>query len=286
MGPGRQHTHLYVLIAYWEKRESLSHLYVLLAYWEKRERGVVFSRPLSLTVVECVAWLASQSMRYYDLDGAQGRGEQRTRPTEREESRGAQHTCLPTPPTTASSAGPCPPRAARRQAGPLPGLVLGAGAPLARRGGRVPRRALRAAAPRRRRQRAASDFTPPQQARGTAARARRLLCPEYVLRPRAWEEHVPQAPKAACGLSCMRSMSACRDASARSQSRSGLKSLCGGGVPSPHASITRSFLSFLPASPMPSFVRGSFVVKFLLMVRSSPESNWQPLAPRRRGVAT
>ena len=25
-----------------------------------------------------------------------------------------------------------------------------------------------------------------------------------VLRPRAWEEHVPQAPKAACGLSCMR----------------------------------------------------------------------------------
>ena len=24
----------------------------------------------------------------------------------------------------------------------------------------------------------------------------------------------------------------------------------------------------------------------MLMVRSSPESNWQPLAPRRRGVAT
>ena len=35
----------YVLLAYWEKRESV-YVHVLLAYWEKRERGVVFSRPL------------------------------------------------------------------------------------------------------------------------------------------------------------------------------------------------------------------------------------------------
>ena len=73
------------------------------------------------------------------------------------------------------------PHGPRRQAGPLPGLVLGAGAPLARRGGRVGEFQGELSVPPRLADDgsdAASDFTPPQQARGTAARARRLLCPE------------------------------------------------------------------------------------------------------------